>query len=193
MNPAAAPRETNAYNLRRQYQPLVLVHPNRQTVTSPACSPTMACMFLHANRAHMTGYFQMIEGDDGAFMFTLRAGNHETVLTSRVFWSRQAAMEGVALLRKQSQSADCFVRHTDSDGRQWFEVLDEAHATLGRSEPYASRSGLAAGLASVKRNSASTVFRGLVRRASVSHLASHFRKPMATRPATYAELGWSDA
>lgn len=126
----------------------------------------------------MTGYFQLIEGDDGAFMFTLRAGNHETVLTSRVFWSRQSAMDGVALLRIQSQRPECYVRHTDADGRQWFEVLDAAQHTLGRSEPYASRSGLAAGMASVKRNSAATIFRGLVRRANVGHMASSFRRPL---------------
>jgi len=127
----------------------------------------------------MTGYFQLIEGDDGAFMFTLRAGNHETVLTSRVFWTRHAAMEGVETLRRQSQRPEAYVRHTDADGRQWFEVLDEKQHPLGRSEPYASRSGLAAGMASVKRNSASTSFRGLVRRASVGHLAQPFR-PLTT-------------
>ncbi len=134
----------------------------------------------------MNGYFQLIEGDDGAFMFTLRAGNHETVLTSRVFWSRQAAMDGVALLRSQSQRPECYVRHTDPDSRQWFEVLDESRHTLGRSEPYASRSGLAAGMASVKRNSVATVFRGLVRRANVGQLASAFRRPMASPLATPA-------
>lgn len=129
----------------------------------------------------MTGYFQLIEGDDGAFMFTLRAGNHETVLTSRVFWSRQAALDAVSMLGRQSQRSECYVRHTDPDGRQWFEVLDEAQHTLGRSEPYASRSGLAAGMASVKRNSAATIFRGLVRRANVGHLAASFRRPLASQ------------
>lgn len=128
----------------------------------------------------MTGYFQLIEGDDGAFMFTLRAGNHETILTSRVFWTRPAAMAGVDMLRRQSQCAQAYVRHTDADGRQWFEVLDENRRALGRSEPYASRSGLAAGMASVKRNSASTIFRGLVRRASVGHLAQPGRPSAAS-------------
>jgi len=134
----------------------------------------------------VNGYFQMIEGDDGAFMFTLRAGNHETVLTSRVFWSRPAAMDGVALLRRQSQRPECYVRHTDPDGRQWFEVLDDAQHTLGRSEPYASRSGLAAGMASVKRNSAATGFKGLVRRANVGQLAAAFRRPLPSPLATPA-------
>ena len=40
----------------------------------------------------MNGYYQLIEGHDGGFMFALRAGNHETILESRVYWSRQAAL-----------------------------------------------------------------------------------------------------
>ena len=28
----------------------------------------------------MKGYYQLIEGNGGGFMFTLRAGNHETIL-----------------------------------------------------------------------------------------------------------------
>ena len=36
----------------------------------------------------MKGYYQLIEGNGGGFMFTLRAGNHETILESRVYWSR---------------------------------------------------------------------------------------------------------
>lgn len=138
----------------------------------------------------MTGYFQLIEGDDGAFMFTLRAGNHETVLTSRVFWTRQAALDAVALLARQAQRPENFVRHTDPDGRQWFEVLDEAGHTLGRSEPYGSRSGLSAGMASVRRNSVATVFRGLVRRANVAQFAQPPRPPS---PAASAEPGWQSA
>ncbi len=130
----------------------------------------------------MTGYFQLIEGDDGAFMFSLRAGNHETVLTSRVYWSRQATLDGVALLRCQAQNPACYRRQADPDGRQWFEVLDAAGQPLVRSEAYASRSGLASGMASVKRNSASTVFRGLVRCASVAQMAAAFRKPLAGPP-----------
>ncbi len=130
----------------------------------------------------MTGYFQLIEGDDGAFMFTLRAGNHETVLTSRVFWSRQAALDAATLLGRQAQRPECYVRHTDPDGRQWFEVLDERQHTLARSEPYGSRSGLAAGMASVKRNSQANVFRGLVRRANVAQFALPSRPPAGAWP-----------
>ena len=45
------------------------------------------------------GYYQLVEGHQGGFMFTLRAGNHETILESRVYWSRQAALDAVEAVR----------------------------------------------------------------------------------------------
>jgi uncharacterized protein YegP (UPF0339 family) len=45
------------------------------------------------------GCYQLVEGHPGGFMSTLRAGNHETILESRVFWSRQAALDAVDALR----------------------------------------------------------------------------------------------
>jgi uncharacterized protein len=119
----------------------------------------------------MPGYYQLIEGDDGAYMFTLRAGNHDTVVGSRVFWSRHSALDGAATLRVRCQLAEAFVRRAHEDGRHWFEVHDALGNMLARSALYGSRSGLQAGMASVRRNGVSTSFRGLVRHASVVRLA----------------------
>jgi uncharacterized protein YegP (UPF0339 family) len=127
----------------------------------------------------VTGYYQLIEGHDGAFMFTLRAGNHETVFSSAVFWSRQAALDGVALLRELSQQRERFVRRDDDNGNEWFELLADDGRVLGRSEAYASRSGLMAGIASVQRNAQATVFRGRVWRSQVA-LSPAARVPMAS-------------
>jgi uncharacterized protein YegP (UPF0339 family) len=113
----------------------------------------------------------LIEGEDGTYMFTLRAGNHDTVLRSRMFWSRDGALHGVSTLRERALQPDAFVRKALDDGRHCFEVLDERGQMLARSAPYNSRSGLQAGLASVRRNGPSTTFRGLVRHASVAQLA----------------------
>ena len=118
----------------------------------------------------VTGYYQLIEGDDGAFMYTLRAGNHETILTSRVYWSRGAALDAVAALRLASQQPGRFQRHLiDSNAAcaAWFAVLAGDGQWLAKSEAYSSRSGLNTGIASVQRNAPSLVFRGLVRRATL--------------------------
>ncbi len=116
----------------------------------------------------VSGYYQLIEGQDGAFMFNLRAGNHETVLTSRLFWSRLAALDAVEMLRQVSQQPAQFVRLNRADGREFFEVLGPDGQALARSELYASRSGVLSGMASVRRNGPAQRFRGLVRRARLT-------------------------
>lgn len=98
-------------------------------------------------------------------MFALRAGNHETILESRVYWSRQAALDAVETLRKSSQNLNNFIRHESNDGTHFFEVRDGQSQMLARSPGCASKSGLTAGIASVQRNAPSQTFRGLVRRA----------------------------
>ena len=111
------------------------------------------------------GYYQLIEGHEGGFMFALRAGNHETILEGRVFWSRQAALDAVDAVRRHAHELQRYVRHEAPDGSHYFELCDAQGRVLGRSAGCSTRSGLAAGIASVRRNAAATSFRGLVRRA----------------------------
>jgi uncharacterized protein len=119
-------------------------------------------------RPAVSGYYQLIEADDGAFMYTLRAGNHETILTSRIYWSRGATLQAVAALREASQQPERFQRHDADAHTTWFSVLDAEGRWLARSENYSSRSGLNTGIASVQRNAPSEVFRGLLRRATLA-------------------------
>jgi uncharacterized protein YegP (UPF0339 family) len=112
----------------------------------------------------MKGYYQLIEGHQGDFMFTLRAGNHETILQSGVYWSRQAALDAVAAVRLRSQDPASYRRHENADGSYHFVLLDLSGKALGRSAGCSTRSGVSAGMASVQRNAPSTTFRGLIRR-----------------------------
>jgi uncharacterized protein YegP (UPF0339 family) len=115
-------------------------------------------------RKTVTGYYQFIEGHQGNFMFALRAGNHETILESGVYWSRAAAQDAIAAVRCCSQDLSCFFRREHRDGSHYFELRDERGTVLARSVGCSTRSGLAAGIASVQRNAPSTTFRGLIRR-----------------------------
>jgi uncharacterized protein YegP (UPF0339 family) len=112
----------------------------------------------------MKGYYQLIEGHQGNFMFALRAGNHETILESGVYWTRQATLDAVAAVRLCSQDPDCYARRECSDGSHYFELLDSAGRPLAHSAGYDTRGGLLAGMASVQRNAPATIFRGLIRR-----------------------------
>jgi uncharacterized protein YegP (UPF0339 family) len=112
----------------------------------------------------LKGYYQLIEGHEGGFMFTLRAGNHETILQSGIYWSRQAALDAVAAVRVCSQDPERYLRRESGDGSFHFELLDPDGKTLARSPGCGTRGGLIAGMASVKRNAPATTFRGLIRR-----------------------------
>jgi uncharacterized protein len=112
----------------------------------------------------MKGYYQLIEGHEGGFMFALRAGNHETVLESRVYWSRQAALDAVEQTRECSQDPEKFTKMEAADGSFFFELQDDNGKLLGRGQSRKSRAALNAGIASVQRNAESESFRGLVRR-----------------------------
>ena len=101
-------------------------------------------------------------------MFLLRAGNHEAILRSRVFRSRQAAVEGVTWLREVGHDRTRFIRCEGADGRPCFAILGADGQELAHSEPYASRSGVDTGIASVMRNCGAQEFRGLVRRMTLS-------------------------
>jgi uncharacterized protein YegP (UPF0339 family) len=112
----------------------------------------------------MKGYYQFVEGHGSGFMFTLRAGNHETIFESRVYWSRQAALDAVVTTRICSQDPQRYLKRETPEGQHFFELTDETGRLLGRSTGCSSRSALAAGMASVQRNALSETFRGLVRR-----------------------------
>jgi uncharacterized protein YegP (UPF0339 family) len=112
----------------------------------------------------VTGYYQFIEGHQGNFKFALRAGNHETILESGVYWSRGAALDAIAAARRCSQDSRHFFQREDSDGSHYFELRDDTGKVLARSAGCNTRSSLASGIASVRRNAPSTTFRGLIRR-----------------------------
>lgn len=109
------------------------------------------------------GYYQLIEAANGEAMFLLRAGNHEAILRSRVFRNRQAAVEGVVWLREVGNDRNRFLRRESADGRPCFAILGTDGQELAHSEPYAGRSGVDTGIASVMRNCGTQEFRGLVR------------------------------
>jgi uncharacterized protein len=115
----------------------------------------------------ITGYYQLIESADGRFMFTLRAGNHETIFTSTVFHTRQAALDSVAEVRQASQDPANYERRRSGGEGTHFVLRNAAGTVLGRSENYQASSALIASMGSVQRNAPATRFKGLVRVATL--------------------------
>ena len=152
--------------MQQQIEPFKVRLSRSQTATvEPRRQPVKDHNFFSEEAdVSMNGYYQLIEGHEGGFMFSLRAGNHETILESRVYWSRQTALDAIEALRQASQNLNNFTRHERVDGCHFFEVRDGQSQMLARSPGCVSKSGLTAGIASVQRNAPSKTFRGLVRR-----------------------------
>lgn len=88
---------------------------------------------------------------DNQFMFNLRAGNNEVILTSERYRTKAGANNGIASVRENSQIDGSYEIRTS--GPQFYFVLNAANGqTIGTSERYTSAAGRDKGIASVKAN-----------------------------------------
>lgn len=99
----------------------------------------------------MAGYYQLKRSGD-QFMFNLKAGNHETILTSERYSSKQAAEGGITSCKANAGTDGRYVRKTSTSNQPYFVLTAANGQTLGRSEMYSSTSAMENGIASCKTN-----------------------------------------
>lgn len=100
----------------------------------------------------MAGSFVIKMGNTGKFRFNLRAGNHQTILTSETYEAKAGAENGIESVRTSSQIDDRFTRKTAKDGSPYFVLTAGNGQTIGKSEMYSSTSAMESGIKSVKTN-----------------------------------------
>ena len=100
----------------------------------------------------MAAKFEVKKSSDGQFMFNLKAGNGEFVLTSELYRERSSAEEGIASVKKNSQEDARYERKRSSDGQHYFALQAANGQTIGKSELYRAKASMEKGIASVKRN-----------------------------------------
>lgn len=100
----------------------------------------------------MAGYFELKPAAGGQFTFNLKAGNHEVILSSERYTSKEGAIAGIASVQKNAPSDERYQRKTAKDGSPFFTLVATNGQTIGRSEMYSSASAMEGGIASVKSN-----------------------------------------
>lgn len=65
----------------------------------------------------MTGYFEHKPASNGQFMFNLKAGNHEVILTSELYTTKAACLAGIESVRKNAPVDAHFIRKQASKRR----------------------------------------------------------------------------
>lgn len=86
------------------------------------------------------------------FMFNLKAGNGQTILTSERYASKASAQGGIESVRKNSPIDERYERKVAKDGSPYFNLLAANGEVIGRSEMYSSVAARDNGIASVKTN-----------------------------------------
>lgn len=100
----------------------------------------------------MAGYFELKAAAGGQFMFNLKAGNHEIILTSERYASKQSATGGIASVQKNAPSDARYTRKVASNNSPFFVLSSTNGETIGKSEMYSSAASMEGGITSVKAN-----------------------------------------
>lgn len=100
----------------------------------------------------MAAKYDLKKSPSGKFMFNLKAGNGEIILTSELYESKSAAENGIESVKKNSASDDNFERKEAKSGQPYFVLKAGNGQTIGKSEMYNSASSMENGIKSVMKN-----------------------------------------
>ncbi len=100
----------------------------------------------------MAGKFELKKTDSGKFMFNLKAGNGQVILSSQLYASKSSAENGIESVRKNCADDARFERKVSSKGEPYFSLTATNGQNIGKSETYSSESAMENGIASVKKN-----------------------------------------
>jgi len=100
----------------------------------------------------MAGQFELKKIDSGQFMFNLKAGNGQIILTSQRYQAKDSAQDGSASVRKHAADDTNFERKTSAAGEPYFVLKAANGQVIGTSEMYSSAAAMENGIASVKAN-----------------------------------------
>ena len=109
----------------------------------------------------MAGYYELKQASNGKHMFNLKAGNHEIILTSQMYESKDGAQNGIASVQTNAPHDERFERKESTAGDPYFVLKAANHEVIGSSEMYSSESAMENGIESVKTNGPTTDIKDL--------------------------------
>ncbi|MCB6183134.1 YegP family protein [Leeia sp. TBRC 13508] len=100
----------------------------------------------------MAGKFELKPTKNDGFMFNLKAGNGQVILTSEIYNSKAAALNGIESVKKNAADLDKFEARESKNGEPYFVLKAGNGQEIGRSEMYSGTSAMENGIASVNKN-----------------------------------------
>ncbi|WP_378173169.1 YegP family protein [Aquimarina sp. SS2-1] len=96
--------------------------------------------------------FELKNKEGSSYHFTLKAKNGQVILSSEVYNSKAAAVNGIASVQKNASEDGRYERKTAKDGKFFFNLKATNGQVIGSSQMYSSESGMENGINSVKEN-----------------------------------------
>jgi uncharacterized protein YegP (UPF0339 family) len=109
----------------------------------------------------MAGTFELKLSKRGQYMFSLKAGNHEIILTSEEYGTKSAAEHGIESVRTNSVIDGRYERKMASNDQPFFVLKAANGEPIGRSELYSSERAMEHGIDSVKRHAPEAVIKDI--------------------------------
>jgi uncharacterized protein len=102
--------------------------------------------------AIVAGKFVLKKTANGQFMFNLKAGNGETILTSEMYHEKSSATAGIESVKKNAVSDANFERKLSAKQEPFFVLKAPNGEIIGKSEMYSSSPAMENGIKSVMMN-----------------------------------------
>ena len=100
----------------------------------------------------MAAHYELKRTANDQFMFNLKAANGEIILTSETYKTKEAALNGIESVKKNSPDDAQYESKVTSLSQPYFVLKAKNHEIIGKSESYSSESAKDKGIESVKKN-----------------------------------------
>ena len=100
----------------------------------------------------MAAHYELKKTTNGQYMFNLKAGNGEIILTSETYKAKDSALNGIESVKKNAADDAQYEKKIATSGAPYFVLKAKNHEVIGKSETYSSSSACDNGIESVKKN-----------------------------------------
>jgi uncharacterized protein YegP (UPF0339 family) len=100
----------------------------------------------------MKGYYELKKTEAEKFHFTLKAANHEVILSSQQYAEKANALKGIESVRSHGPQDGHFERKVSAKAEPYFSLKAANGQMIGTSQMYSSEAARDNGIASVINN-----------------------------------------
>ena len=102
----------------------------------------------------MAAKYELKKAANGKYIFNLKAGNGEVILTSQLYKAASYAKKGIASVIKNGPQKERFEIKDAANGQVFFVLKAANSQVIGKSEFYPTKAIAEKGIASVMKNAA---------------------------------------